>query len=261
MSVRLKLTLVVLLTAVMAALILAQVKGVNGPWYWWWPWRRVSFWPLYPAMFLASSPFVAAQFLWSKGRRRPALACLFAATLFLMLTALACQPPTGLRRLPLIVQSSVNTSYYLDAAILHDQKNITLNEWLYQFPDILPLLHIHARYKPPGLLLYYLALIVVFGKGNLSATLGGVGVALLASASVPATYAMLRRFGQDRESSFCQRQLPGAVSVAALVSPAIRSGLCPAHQSDPPALCRLRAHAELALGVRVRGLDGAGAVL
>src|SRR3954466_15575718 len=119
-----KLILILLVTAAATALLLRHHPGVNGPWYWWWPWRRMGFWPLYPAMLLAGTPFVLAQVLWMRGRTRRALLCLFASTLLLMLTALALQPPTGLRRLPLIVQNSVNTSYYLDASILHDQKNI-----------------------------------------------------------------------------------------------------------------------------------------
>src|SRR4051794_1129034 len=109
MSARVKTGLVVLVTAVMASLILAHVRGINGPWYWWWPWRRLSGLALVPAMMVAGVPFVIGQILWTRGRRRVALGCLFAASLCLMLAALACQPPTGLRRLPLIVQNSVNT--------------------------------------------------------------------------------------------------------------------------------------------------------
>src|SRR5439155_1133333 len=158
---------------------------------------------LYPAMALAAAPFVLGQFLWSARRRRAAVACLFASTLLLMLTALALQPPTGLRRIALIVQNAAFTGYYTDATILHDQPNIRTWEWLYQFPDVVLMLHHHARYKPPGLMLYYLTLVSVLGKGKAAATVGGLGIALIASAAVPATYAMLRRLGGDDDAAFC----------------------------------------------------------
>ncbi len=197
---RLKLALVLLVAGVMIALILLHVPGVNGPWYWWWPWRRLT-WVLYAAMLLAAIPFVFAQWLYARGRRIGwAVACLALATLCLELTALALQPPTGLRRLPLIVQNTVITSYYTDAAILSEQENISTWEWLYQYPDIVVLLHVHARYKPPGLMLYYLTLIGLFEDGTLAATVGGLGVALMGAAAPVAAYRMILTFGADRHA-------------------------------------------------------------
>jgi hypothetical protein len=40
--VRWKVILLVVLAAVMGTLILCQVRGLNGPWYWSWQWRRLG---------------------------------------------------------------------------------------------------------------------------------------------------------------------------------------------------------------------------
>jgi hypothetical protein len=198
-----RLWVVVIATLVLAGLVLAHVHRVNGPWYWRWSWRRLSFW-LYPAMLVAATPFVVAQVIYARrGSRRLAVLCLALATLSLEPTALAFQPPTLLRRLPLIVQNTVITSYYTDAIILHEQKNISTWEWLYQYPDIVPLLHVHAKYKPPGLMLFYLSLVSVFGKGKLAAAIAGSVIALAAAAAVPMTYRMIEFYSDDRDAAFC----------------------------------------------------------
>jgi hypothetical protein len=215
-----KLAAVVALTLLISALILAHVTHVNGPWYWTWSWRRLTIW-IYPAMALAATPFALAQILWARGRRRrSALACLVASTLLLMLTAIALQPPTGLRRIPLIVQNAAVTGYYTDAAILNDQPNISTWEWLYQYPQVVPLLHHHARYKPPGLMLYYLALVQVFGKGATAALLGGLGIAIAGSLAPLATYGMLRRFTAADDA-------PDAATDDAAFAAASYLSLCP----------------------------------
>src|SRR5687768_4245811 len=103
-SMRWKLPLVIALTVVMVALVLAHVQRVNGTWYWWWAWRRLTFW-IYPAMLLAAAPFVVAQYFYLRGRKGPALVFLSIAVFTMELTALAMQPPTFLRRLPLIVMN------------------------------------------------------------------------------------------------------------------------------------------------------------
>ena len=204
---RCKLVLIILLTALMAALVLLQVPGVNGPWYWTWPYRvgehRLPAWPLYASMLLAAVPFALAQSAYARGRVKLAVMLLAVTTLSLELTALAHLPPTGLRRVTAIVQSAVNTSYYTDAYILDEQENIATWEFLYQYPDLVPLLHLHAKYKPPGLVLYYLVWVKIFGKGAVAATVGWTGVALLAALAPVACFRMLRFFGRDEQAAFC----------------------------------------------------------
>src|SRR4051794_6919979 len=87
--------LVVGTTAVLVALVMRHVRGVNGPWYWHWMWRRLPWIGLYPLMLVAAAPFVAAQWAYLRGRVKSAVALLALATLCLQFAALAFQPPAG----------------------------------------------------------------------------------------------------------------------------------------------------------------------
>lgn len=202
-AVRWKLALVVLLAAVMATLVVAHVRGVNGPHYWTWSWRRLPAWPLYALMLCAAAPFAAAQWLHARGAGiKRCLALVAASTLLLQVAAMWVQPPGHLRRMVDAVESA-NVNYFADAKVLAEQPNIPATDWLSQYPQVLPLLHIHARYKPPGLLLYYYGLIQLLGTGHAAAAAGGAIMALLAALGGPATYAMLRQLGCGRDGAFC----------------------------------------------------------
>ena len=48
-----KLGIVVAATVVLAVLVVRHTPGINGPWYWKWPWRELPFAPLYPALLVA----------------------------------------------------------------------------------------------------------------------------------------------------------------------------------------------------------------
>jgi len=200
---KVRLTLVVLLTLVMAALVIAHVRGVNGPWYWKWGWRRLAWWS-YAAMLPPLGVFALAQRLYLRGRLRTALAMLFAATLTLQFAALAAQPGGGIGRLRLLVQSPRVTSYWMDASVLAAQPNLGVTGILAAYEEITPLLHVHGRFKPPGPLLYYTFWLRATG-GNLdaSAWAGGIFIALLAALSGPACYRFLNFYGRDRDAAFC----------------------------------------------------------
>jgi hypothetical protein len=65
-------------------------------------------------------------------------------------------------------------------------------------------LMLHAAYKPPGLILYYIGLIRLFGgPGDAPALMGGLLIALMAMAGVAATYALIRYFGASDDDAFC----------------------------------------------------------
>src|SRR5688500_10290765 len=125
---------------------------------------------------------------------------LMLATLALELAAIACQPPGGLTRLRLIIESAVNTSYYTAATFL---KDLAPADWLAVFPQVLPDLMIHAKYKPPGLILFYYVLIRIFGVGPTAALIGGLVIAALATLTVAATYRLVRYFGGRADAAFC----------------------------------------------------------
>ena len=201
-----KLALVVLLTAAMAVLVLLHTPGVNGPWYWQWSWRRLPVWPLYPLMLAAVAPFFAGQWVRVRfGKTAIAISLLMASTLALELAAMSAQPPGGLERLRLIVENSVNTSYYTSATFV---KDLSVPDWFSVFPDMLPDLMVHAKYKPPGLILFYYGLIQLFGEGPRTALIGGLVIAVLATATVPMTYRLVRFYTRgDADAAFTAASL------------------------------------------------------
>src|SRR4051812_19097447 len=146
---RLKPGLVIAATLATLALILSHAHGVNGPWYWHWPWRRLS-WEIWPAMIAAAAPIFLAQYLFRRHRRQSrlavALVILALGTLSLELTAIAFQPPAAppMRRLPLLVLHKLATSYYAEAVQLHNATKFPLGEFLRRYPEFLPTFTLHA---------------------------------------------------------------------------------------------------------------------
>jgi hypothetical protein len=202
-SVRWKLGLIVLIAVVMAVLTIAHVRGINGPWYWLWPWRRLG-WAIYPALLVASIPFFLAQWLYARSVRiRYALLLLALGTFSLQIAAISVQP-LGFPRVAAIVRNSVNTSYYDAAKVLVEQMDLgkTYRDWMEIYPDLMDVLMLHSAYKPPGLIFYYIAMIRTFGVGDPAAYAGGIGVALLAAAGVMMTYWLIRFFGGAEAEAF-----------------------------------------------------------
>lgn len=200
---RIGLAVVIAVTALMAALVLAHVPYVNGPWYWKWPWRRLGFWPLYPAAILAAVPFFAAQWLYAKRswRATRVLPLLMATTFALMLVTAFCQPH-GFRRVGLIVENTSITSYYFAASRLAALKPaVTTTDWMAIFPDFMGQFPVHARFKPPGLILYFAAFIGIFGDNFTAQTLSGIGLGLLGACAVPATYLLVRALADDEPTA------------------------------------------------------------
>jgi hypothetical protein len=200
-----KLLAVVLLTLVMGALILLHTHRINGPWYYTWSWRRLDAWTLFSRMALAAVPFVIGQILYVRARRPTVLAIGFVAVsvVTLQLAALSAQPPFGLSRLTLIIENTIHTSYFTAARLLADDERIGLLDWLGVFPQVLDMLQVHARFKPPGLIMYYYLLIKVIGDPHRAATIGGLLIVALSSLAVPATYRLITFFSGNRDAAFC----------------------------------------------------------
>jgi hypothetical protein len=210
-----KLALIVLLTLLLANLLLRHVPGMNGPWYWKWPWRALPFFPLYPALALAAAPAAAAYVLRRRRQQRVAepaddrlpVLLLTLATLALSLTAVFVHTrPYGPWRLVSMVRSPIVNSYFSDAAAL--QANIAENPALStrlalrDWPLLLPHFHQHSRFKPPGLVMYYLMWIKLLGPSDAAAAAGGILLALLGALRVPAAYWFVRTFARDRQAAW-----------------------------------------------------------
>jgi hypothetical protein len=213
-GVTLKLSLVVLLTVVMGVLVSRHAHSVNGPQYWNWSWRRLGFFPLYATTLATLVPLIVGVMLVERNRigRRAALGLFMLTTLGMELAAISAQPPYGFQRLIDIVRNPVNTSYYTTATFVKDVPVFGHDSWLYLFPGLLAdefSIMVHARFKPPGLMLFYYTLIQLFGDTPRAALIGGLLIAVLATLVVPATYRLIRFFGSDDRAA-----LSGAAFIA-----------------------------------------------
>lgn len=191
---------VVLGLAMLLALgIVLHVPWLNGPWYWDWPWRRIDAARIVPSMLAAAIPFAVAQFYFNAGKLgiRSALILVALSTFLLELVSIGVQGPGfDLRRIVLVVQSPVITSYFTDAVQFGD-----VAAGLGQYPERMAGFHLHSMNKPPGPILYYVGFSRAFGPGW-GAMLGGLMIGVLAAAGVVATYGLVRRFGATREAGF-----------------------------------------------------------
>lgn len=199
----LKLAIVVIATIVLAALVWSHMTGMNGPYYWKWHWRRLAVFPLLAPMILAVIPFAIGQWLFARGGSvLLSLALVTASTFLLQWAAISGQPPGGLSRAPYLIQNPQATSYFADAHVPF-VNHLRASDWLRDFPGILPNLHLHSRYKPPGPLLFHLFFLEVFQGDASAAFADAIAISLLAAAAVPMCFALVRALTNQIPSSFC----------------------------------------------------------
>lgn len=198
----LKLILILITTVVLGYLVLMHVEGLNGPSYHKWKWQRIAAWRYYPAMLAAAIPFFIGQYLYARGRRPARVLPLLMASMFaLQVVSRGMQAePFSLEPISRVVKSPIFTSYFTDAVVLIElNETIPIRQWMEIFPDMLPMLHLHAKFKPPGLILYYVLLIKILGP-DAAAMVGGLLIGMLATLSVPATYRLIK-FGNGNEAA------------------------------------------------------------
>jgi hypothetical protein len=201
---RIKLILLLGTAAVLGALVIRHTPGLNGPWYWQWHWKRIDGLRLYPAMLAVMAPFFLGQWLHARGRRTAvALGLVMLSTLGLELTAAGMhRRPFDLGSIADAVQHPAATSYFTDAADLL-RNRVSFRVWMRTHAERMPGFHLHTRFKPPGLLLYHMAFISLFGATRTAALAAGLFLAVLATVSVAATYALILKLCGDREAAFC----------------------------------------------------------
>jgi hypothetical protein len=190
---------VVLVGVVMAALVVCHCPGVNGPWFWKWPWRRLPAWPYYPFMILAAVPVFAAIALRHWRPRTSvaiALVLIMAGSMTMKLANVAAgRQPIGLDRIGQLVESKQVTSYYTDAA-----KYIDSTSWLADYSEIVSWLELHTRSKPAGPGTFYRAMILAFGESRSTAIACGIAVGLLSTLSIPAIWWLVRLLTGESEA-------------------------------------------------------------
>lgn len=190
---------VAFITALCALLVAMHVEGVNGPWYWKWPWQDVGSPADRARLFLAFLPFLYAQLLLARNRLRPR------AALLLMMLSLLClelvttdllSPDNAVARIVRIVRSPMLTSFCSDAQSVHGIRN-----WLATYPDHLADYQMHSRNKPPGPMLYYVVLARLLTDPRAAALAGGLLVGLLATLCLPALYWLVHTLTGNRTAA------------------------------------------------------------
>jgi len=202
---RFKLLLVLGTAAILGTLVILHTPGLNGPWYWQWRWQWIDSLRLYPAMLAATVPFFLGQWLHARdpGRTTAAIGLVMLSTLCLELTAAGMhRKPFDLGGVADAIRDPGATGYFTDAANLV-RRGIPLRGWMSTYAERMPRFHNHARFKPPGLLLYHMAFIKLLGPARLTALVAGLSLAILATCSVAATYLLILKLCGQREAAFC----------------------------------------------------------
>lgn len=196
--------IVAAIAILLTLLAFVQMPGLNGPWYWQWMYRRVPLLDNLPFILLASFPALAA--IWLYPRRINAGVGLFLLALSLFAMQFACarraDDPWALGRLTTLLGDTVNNSYFRSAGILIEDGHPDQPHWLANYPSLMNTLYLHAKNKPPGLVLLHFPIIHRLGFNPLAATVSGLYMAILVPLSVPATYLLLRTLTHDRTASF-----------------------------------------------------------
>ena len=109
-------------------------------------------------------------------------------------------PPT-FSRISDVVQSRFSTGYFDTAALLL-RKEMPVRQLLRNYPMLMDHFYLHPRQKPPGLILFEMAIIRVFGEGDAGALASGWLIAALASLSVISTYLFIACFTESRDAAF-----------------------------------------------------------
>ena len=178
-----------------------HAPGLNGPWYWKWDWRHINARKLFPGMFIAFLPFLIAQYLYKSGNRSIAmpLGLVMLSTFALQLVAVAMQTdPFNLTANIVYNVANPNiTGYFTDA-----MKYTNLREFLGSYHLVLPSLNVHSLTKPPGLILFYVPFIRIFGYTPTAALLSGIVIGILSIFSVLTTFFLVTKLSGSREAGF-----------------------------------------------------------
>jgi hypothetical protein len=200
---RLKLGLVLSLALLMSALLILHAPWVNGPSYWAWGYRRLSTLTVYGGMLMAAVPFFVGLWLEPRGHkwRIAALALMMFSSWELSIVSVAARrDPPSLSAIPPIVFNPQATSYFTDA---NTYKDLSLEDLISQYQDLMPSMHLHSMIRPPGPLLYWRFFVQQFGYTEHAAILGALGLCALGTLSIPATYLLLKHLLNDINAAFC----------------------------------------------------------
>lgn len=180
-----------------AAVVLLSnhVDGLNGPWYWRWPWRELAWSRVLGWLAPGGLLVVAAVALYRDTRLQTVLSLLLLmlGMFLLQLAGFGVQSnPFSLEPVSSIVEHPMHTSYFADAIPLGMGTEITLFDLLSGYPDFMPQFYMHAQNKPPGAVLFFALFIRLMGVSHATSLVCGLVIGALATLSVPATFWMVR---------------------------------------------------------------------
>jgi hypothetical protein len=229
-SLQRKLGLTLLATLVLSALVLGHVSGMNGPWYWKWAWKGVGPTRIYPLSALAALPLFSALLLYQ--RRTIGVAWTVGAmmlTCFLLqLTILGAESdPFSLAKIAHVTASPGAAGYFIAA-----ERLMPVPDWLARYPELMPTLPFHAATKPPGIVLYNMSIIRLFGASQQAAMVAGTVIGILATLAVPAMFWLSRATGAHPTAA-----LHGAALMA--ICPSLTNCLPEFDQLYPVVTCAL----------------------
>jgi len=172
-----------------------KTPGLNGTWYWAWPYRDLGITRVLALLVLPMLPFAIALREIARGDagRNVAwpIALLMLASFGLQLLGMLCRPE-GLEHLRAVVMSPIATSYFTDALKIDD-----LGTWLADFHTAT--LAKHSATHPPGPILYYWFWLQFFSAPT-AALVGGVALGALATLAIPVLYQFAGLWSDDRQA-------------------------------------------------------------
>jgi hypothetical protein len=197
----LRLRIVLAVAAFFFVCVFFHLLSVNSDYYYTWKWRSSPSQVVYPIMLLLALPFVAAQLIYLRQPRLALTVVTISAFALMIGGALSQNDPPTFSRISDVIASRWSTGYFA-TAVKFVHRQMPLHEILRRYPDLLDEFYLHPRQKPPGLLLFEMAIVHVFGDGNSAATISGLLIGIVASLSVVATYFFIAVYTEDRNAAF-----------------------------------------------------------
>jgi hypothetical protein len=172
-----------------------KTPGLNGTWYWAWPYRDLGIARVLALLALPMVPFALALREIERGDATRGvvwpIALLMLASFGLQLCGMLCHPD-GIEHLRAIVMSPIATSYYTDALRIDD-----VGAWLANFHTAT--LAKHSATHPPGPILYYWFWLQIFDAPT-AALVGGIALGALATLAIPVIHLFAGLWADDRRA-------------------------------------------------------------